>query len=165
MNTTTIEINEGGRYAWFNEKILLGLGVKGYLKSLATPWTILASAILGVGLPLLVYRFAFGLGAVTNLSQTQPWGIWIGFDMMTGIVLAAGGFTIGATVQLFGLKDFRFMLFAGIFEDIFGGFGFRIVDQGRWRRRSRHARQCELAHCQAIGCGQLASREITGTAA
>ena len=58
-------------------------------------------------MPLLVYRFVAGLGATTNLSQTAPWGIWIGFDMMTGIVLAAGGFTIGATVQLFGLKEYH----------------------------------------------------------
>ena len=63
--------------------------------------------ILGVGVPLLVYRFAAGLGATTNLSQTAPWGLWIGFDMMTGIVLAAGGFTIGATVQIFGLKEYH----------------------------------------------------------
>ena len=53
------------------------------------------------------YRFAAGLGATTHLSQAYPWGLWIGFDMMTGIVLAAGGFTIGAAVQLFGLKDYH----------------------------------------------------------
>ena len=60
-----------------------------------------------MGLPLLVLRFWQGLGATTNLSQTSPWGIWIGFDMMTGIVLAAGGFTIGATVQIFGLERYH----------------------------------------------------------
>jgi Ni/Fe-hydrogenase subunit HybB-like protein len=60
-----------------------------------------------VGLPVLVYRFAYGLGATTHLSQIQPWGIWIGFDMMTGIVLAAGGFTLGAAVHLFGLHQYH----------------------------------------------------------
>ncbi len=93
--------------SFVREKIFLGMGTREYLRSLLTPWNAVAAAILVVGLPLLVYRFAAGLGATTNLSQTAPWGIWIGFDMMTGIVLAAGGFTIGATVQLFGLKDYH----------------------------------------------------------
>jgi Ni/Fe-hydrogenase subunit HybB-like protein len=66
-----------------------------------------AAVILAIGVPILVYRFAAGLGATTNLSQAYPWGLWIGFDMMTGVVLAAGGFTIGASVQLLGLKEFH----------------------------------------------------------
>ena len=93
--------------SFIREKILLGMSGRDYLRSLLTPTNALAAFILAVGIPLLVYRFAVGLGATTNLSQTAPWGIWIGFDMMTGIVLAAGGFTIGSTVQLFGLKEFH----------------------------------------------------------
>ncbi|HET9551813.1 MAG TPA: NrfD/PsrC family molybdoenzyme membrane anchor subunit [Anaeromyxobacteraceae bacterium] len=93
--------------SFFREKILLGMTVPAYLKSLLTPFNAVAAAILAVGVPILVYRFAAGLGATTNLSQAYPWGLWIGFDMMTGIVLAAGGFTIGATVQLLGLKDYH----------------------------------------------------------
>jgi Ni/Fe-hydrogenase subunit HybB-like protein len=89
------------------EKILLGMSWREYLRSCVTPGNAIAAVILGVGVPLLVARFALGLGATTNLSQTAPWGLWIGFDMMTGIVLAAGGFTIGATVQIFGLKEYH----------------------------------------------------------
>jgi Ni/Fe-hydrogenase subunit HybB-like protein len=92
---------------FFKEKILLGMSVKEYVRSCITPFNAVAAVILAVGIPLLVLRFAVGLGATTNLSQTAPWGIWIGFDMMTGIVLAAGGFTIGATVQIFGLKEYH----------------------------------------------------------
>ncbi|BDG02992.1 NrfD/PsrC family molybdoenzyme membrane anchor subunit [Anaeromyxobacter oryzae] len=95
------------RPSFFREKILLGMSLPAYLRSLLTPVNAVAAAILVVGVPLLVYRFAVGLGATTNLSQSTPWGIWIGFDMMTGIVLAAGGFTIGATVQLFGLHEYH----------------------------------------------------------
>jgi Ni/Fe-hydrogenase subunit HybB-like protein len=92
---------------FFREKILLGMGLREYVRSCCTPVNAVAAVILAVGVPLLVYRFAAGLGATTNLSQSYPWGLWIGFDMMTGIVLAAGGFTIGATVQLFGLKEYH----------------------------------------------------------
>lgn len=94
-------------HGFFKEKILLGMETKEYVRACCTPFNAVAAVILGVGIPLLVYRFAAGLGATTNLSQTAPWGIWIGFDMMTGIVLAAGGFTIGATVQIFGLKEYH----------------------------------------------------------
>ncbi|WP_242392732.1 NrfD/PsrC family molybdoenzyme membrane anchor subunit [Anaeromyxobacter oryzisoli] len=93
--------------SFFREKILLGMTAPQYLRSLLTPWNLVAAVILAVGIPILVIRFAVGLGATTNLTQTAPWGVWIGFDMMTGIVLAAGGFTIGATVQLFGLKEYH----------------------------------------------------------
>ena len=104
----SVASNTHGRSgSWAQENILLGMSFKDYLRSLWTPFNVVAAAILGVGLPLLVIRFWFGLGATTNLSQTQPWGLWIGFDMMTGIALAAGGFTIGAAVEIFNLEEFH----------------------------------------------------------
>ncbi len=93
--------------SFLREKILLGMSTREYLRACCTPGNALAAIILAVGIPLLVARFAFGLAATTNLSQTAPWGLWIGFDMMTGIVLAAGGFTIGATVQIFNMKEYH----------------------------------------------------------
>ncbi len=93
--------------SWVQERIFLGMTLKQYLASLWTPFNIVCAAILAVGLPVLVIRFALGLGSTTNLSQTQPWGLWIGFDMMTGIALAAGGFTIGAAVEIFNLEEFH----------------------------------------------------------
>jgi Ni/Fe-hydrogenase subunit HybB-like protein len=93
--------------SWVQERIFLGMSLREYLKSLWTPFNVVCAAILAVGIPVLVARFWFGLGATTNLSQTQPWGLWIGFDMMTGIALAAGGFTIGAAVEIFNLEEFH----------------------------------------------------------
>ncbi|MGA8890226.1 MAG: Ni/Fe-hydrogenase cytochrome b subunit [Anaeromyxobacteraceae bacterium] len=93
--------------SWVQERIFLGMSFRAYLKSLWTPFSIVSAAVLAVGLPVLVMRFWFGLGATTNLSQTQPWGLWIGFDMMTGIALAAGGFTIGAAVEIFNLEEYH----------------------------------------------------------
>jgi Ni/Fe-hydrogenase subunit HybB-like protein len=93
--------------SWVQERILLGMNFRDYLKSLWTPFNVVCAAFLVVGLPVLFLRFYLGLGATTNLSQTQPWGLWIGFDMMTGIALAAGGFTIGATVEIFGLDEYH----------------------------------------------------------
>jgi Ni/Fe-hydrogenase subunit HybB-like protein len=55
-------------------------------------------------------RFLFGLGATTNLNDGYPWGLWISFDVLTGVALAAGGFTISATVYVFNLKSFEPLL-------------------------------------------------------
>ena len=74
-------------------------------KKLFTPFNIISGLIILLGLGLIGLRLFKGLGAVTNLSQTTPWGLWIGFDVMTGVALAAGGYTIAATVHLFGLKS------------------------------------------------------------
>lgn len=95
------------RHEWFREKILLGMDPRSYVRSLITPGNAVAAVLISVGLTVLVYRFAAGLGASTALTQQQPWGIWIGFDMMSGIVLAAGGFTLGSAVHLFGMREYH----------------------------------------------------------
>jgi Ni/Fe-hydrogenase subunit HybB-like protein len=76
-------------------------------KSLFTPFNIIAGIILVAGLIVTVMRFTGGLGAVTNLDQNNPWGIWIGFDLMCGVALAAGGYTTSAACYIFGLKKFH----------------------------------------------------------
>jgi Ni/Fe-hydrogenase subunit HybB-like protein len=103
MRTTTPGAE---RHGWFRDHLLLGMAPREYLRSLTRADAAIA-AILACGLPVIVYRFAAGLGATTHLSQAQPWGLWIGFDMMTGIALAAGGFTLGAAVHLFGLEQYH----------------------------------------------------------
>jgi Ni/Fe-hydrogenase subunit HybB-like protein len=92
---------------WFTEKILMGYTLRAYLRSLATPFNAVAAVILAVGIPVTIYRFVYGLGAVTNLSQASPWGIWIGFDVLSGVALAAGGYTMAAAVYVFGLEKYR----------------------------------------------------------
>ena len=58
-----------------------------------TPGVIGITALAAAGLAVLAARLVFGLGAVTNLNDQYPWGIWIGIDVATGVALAAGGFT------------------------------------------------------------------------
>jgi len=63
--------------------------------------------LVGILASVTVVRFTYGLGAVTNLSDAAPWGLWIGFDVMSGVALAAGGFVLAATVYVFGLERYR----------------------------------------------------------
>lgn len=77
------------------------------MKVKITFWKVVAAVLMGLGLIALVQRYALGLGATTNLADTFPWGLWIGFDILVGVGLAAGGFTVAATVYVFNLERFR----------------------------------------------------------
>lgn len=70
-------------------------------------WKVVAVAIMAAGLYSTYIRFFEGLGAATNLSDQFPWGIWIGFDVLCGVGLAAGGFTLAAIVYIFNIKRFE----------------------------------------------------------
>jgi Ni/Fe-hydrogenase subunit HybB-like protein len=76
-------------------------------KSYITPFNIVAGIIVIIGLFITVLRFTQGLGAVTNLSDYNPWGIWIGFDLLVGVALAAGGFVTSSAVYIFGMKKYH----------------------------------------------------------
>ena len=67
----------------------------------------MAVALITAGLAAAVERYALGLGATTNLADTFPWGLWIGFDILVGVGLAAGGFAVAATVYIFNIERFR----------------------------------------------------------
>ena len=60
---------------------------------------VLWSLCLGA-LAVSAYRFAFGIGSVTRLSDRFPWGLWVAFDVLGGVALAAGGFTMAAVVYV-----------------------------------------------------------------
>ena len=70
-------------------------------------WPGMFYLLLASGLILTVVRFSEGLGSVTNLSDTYPWGLWVGFDLLCGVGLAAGGFVITAVVYIFNIKRFQ----------------------------------------------------------
>ncbi len=70
-------------------------------------WRVVALAILAAGAYATFIRFTQGLGASTNLSDKYPWGMWIGFDILCGVGLAAGGFTITTAVYILHLEKLR----------------------------------------------------------
>lgn len=72
-----------------------------------TPFNVISGVIILVGMVLLGIRFGRGLGAVTNLSQEYPWGIWIGFDVMTGVAFAGGAYVITFLVYILNLKKYH----------------------------------------------------------
>jgi Ni/Fe-hydrogenase subunit HybB-like protein len=77
------------------------------LFSKITLWRIIVMAILIGGIYASYLRFFKGLGVATNLNDSFPWGIWIGFDILCGVGLAAGGFTICAITYIFNIQQFK----------------------------------------------------------
>ncbi len=70
-------------------------------------WRVVALAILAAGAYATFIRFTRGLGGATNLGDHYPWGLWIGFDILCGVGLAAGGFAITTAVYILHLEKLR----------------------------------------------------------
>jgi len=104
---------------------------------LLSPFNLIAGALLVLGGVIVLIRFVNGLGATTNLTHLNPWGLWIGFDVMTGVALAAGGYVTSTAVYIFGMKEYKPIVRPAILTGFLGYFlvvvGL-IVDLGRpWR--------------------------------
>jgi Ni/Fe-hydrogenase subunit HybB-like protein len=69
-----------------------------------TFWKFVFVVLIAAGLYATFIRFTRGLGASTHLSDQFPWGIWISFDVLCGVMLASGGFTLTAAVHILNIK-------------------------------------------------------------
>lgn len=137
MATSYVPEKGSRRYSRASEKLLMGKTWREYIRSQVTPFNVVVGLILWVGIPLAVIRFSQGLAATTNLTDNNPWGIWIGFDVLSGVALAAGGYVIASAVHIFGLKEYQPVARAAILTGFLGYF-FVVVgllfDLGRpWR--------------------------------
>ncbi|MBI5083533.1 MAG: Ni/Fe-hydrogenase cytochrome b subunit [Acidobacteria bacterium] len=70
-------------------------------------WTAVFAVTMAGGAWAAFLRFYYGLGASTHLNDQFPWGLWIGFDVLCGVGLAAGGFTLAAIVHIFNIKTYK----------------------------------------------------------
>jgi Ni/Fe-hydrogenase subunit HybB-like protein len=98
-----------------------------------------ATAICGLlimaMIAVLVVRFIFGLGAVTNLNDGYPWGIWVVFDVVIGSAFACGGFSVAMLVYIFNKGQYHPLVRPALLASLFGytlaGVGV-LFDLGRW---------------------------------
>ena len=128
MSNTAMLKSEVSRFFKF---ILSEMKPKG---KLITPFNIIAAVIISVGVVLIVIRFAFGLSSVTNLNQEFPWGIWIGFDVVTGVAFAGGAYVITFMVYIMRLEKYhaivRITVLNGFLAYVFYA-GALLLDLGR----------------------------------
>jgi Ni/Fe-hydrogenase subunit HybB-like protein len=72
-----------------------------------TPFNIISIPIILLGIFLIVIRYWKGLGAITNLTQDVPWGLWIGFDVVTGVAFAGGAYVVTFMVYILNMKKYH----------------------------------------------------------
>jgi Ni/Fe-hydrogenase subunit HybB-like protein len=72
-----------------------------------TLWRVITVLIFAWGLYACYLRFFKGWQVATNLSDAQPWGLWVGLSTLCGVGLSAGGFAIAAAVYLLGMERYR----------------------------------------------------------
>ena len=83
-------------------------------------WQAVAIVLMVAGFYGSYVRITQGLGGATNLSDNFPWGLWIGFDILCGVGLAAGGFTLAATVHIFNIERYKPILRPAILTAFLG---------------------------------------------
>ncbi|MBL8451081.1 MAG: Ni/Fe-hydrogenase cytochrome b subunit [Dechloromonas sp.] len=103
--------------------------------SLLNPATFVCGILVLAMLAVLVTRFLFGLGAVTNLNDGYPWGIWVVVDVIIGSAFACGGFSVAMLVYIFNKGHYHPLVRPALLASLFGytlaGVGV-IFDLGRY---------------------------------
>jgi Ni/Fe-hydrogenase subunit HybB-like protein len=99
-----------------------------------TPFNIISVPVILLGIVLIVIRFWNGIGSVTNLTQEVPWGLWIGFDVVTGVAFAGGAYVITFMVYILNNHKYhsivRVTVLNGFLAYVFYA-GALLLDLGR----------------------------------
>lgn len=88
-------------------------------KVVTAPFLVLA-LLAAVGGVLMVYRYLYGLGAVTNLSDGYPWGIWITYDVLVGTALGCGGYAMAILVYILNRWEYHTLVRSAVLTSAFG---------------------------------------------
>jgi Ni/Fe-hydrogenase subunit HybB-like protein len=87
-----------------------------------------------IGAALIGVRCIWGLGAVSNMSDGYPWGIWITYDVAIGTAMACGGYAMALLVYIRNHMRYHPLIRSCILTSLFGyglaGFSV-MVDLGR----------------------------------
>lgn len=102
---------------------------------LLNPATAVCGLLILAMFAVLFVRFIFGLGAVTNLNDGYPWGIWVVFDVVIGSAFACGGFSVAMLAYIFNRGEYHPLVRPALLASLFGytlaGVGV-IFDLGRF---------------------------------
>lgn len=87
-----------------------------------------------IGAFLIAVRCVKGVGAVSNMSDGFPWGIWLAYDVATGTAIACGGYAVAILVYIHNRMHYHPLIRSCILTSMFGyglaGFSV-MVDLGR----------------------------------
>lgn len=104
--------------------------------NIATPFNLISLPIMILGYIFIVYRLAAGLGKpITNLNQDFPWGLWIGFDVVTGVAFAGGAYVLCFVVYILRAEKYHAIIRATVLNGFLAYLfyaGAIVLDIGRW---------------------------------
>ncbi|HEY7527526.1 MAG TPA: NrfD/PsrC family molybdoenzyme membrane anchor subunit, partial [Candidatus Deferrimicrobiaceae bacterium] len=128
---------EAGFPVRFADKLLMGMPLSEYARTLITPFNVVAMIILCIGFPLIGVRFAKGLAAVTHASNEYPWSILLGWGLFSGVPLSATGYVMATAVYILGYKKYHSLVRLGVLTGFMGylfAVIYLLIDIGRpWR--------------------------------
>ena len=109
------------------------------MKPLGGPYltrtTVMAASMVAIMGVLVLIRFCFGLGSVTNLNNGFPWGLWLAYDMVAGSAVGCGGYAVALVVYALNRGQYHPLMRAAILASMFGyalGGVSVIFDMSRW---------------------------------
>ncbi|GFO69258.1 Ni/Fe-hydrogenase cytochrome b subunit [Geomonas limicola] len=100
---------------------------------LTRPFFVLLCLAL-LGLYFMGVRFTKGIGAVSNLSDGYPWGIWVAYDVAIGTAITCGGYAVAVLLYIRNSWRFHPLIKSAILISLFGSClaaSSVIVDIGR----------------------------------
>jgi Ni/Fe-hydrogenase subunit HybB-like protein len=102
-----------------------------------TPFNVISGLVVIMALIILVIRFKDGLGAVTHASQEVPWGLWINFNVITGVAFAGGAYVLTFMVYILGMEKYKPIVRATVLYALLAYMfyaGALLLDLGRpWK--------------------------------
>jgi len=87
---------------------------------LVTPVTVTLAILVAIAFVILGIRFVLGIGAVTNVSDGYPFGIWIAYDVVIGSAFACGGYSMALLVYIFNKGEYHPMVRPALLASMFG---------------------------------------------
>jgi Ni/Fe-hydrogenase subunit HybB-like protein len=79
-----------------------------------------APPLVAIMVAVLAVRFLRGIGAVTNLSDGYPWGLWIAWDVVVGSALGASGFTVAFVAYIMNRGQYHPIVRPALLTALFG---------------------------------------------
>src|SRR5210317_1803398 len=102
-----------------------------------TPFNIIAAITIVAAIIILAIRFTNGLGSVVHPDQDRPWGLWINFNVITGVAFAGGAYVVTFMVYILGLEKYRSIVRATVLYALLAYMfyaGALLLDLGRpWK--------------------------------
>lgn len=112
------------------------------MKTEFAPWRftitgprIVLMIVAALSMAVIAFRLVTGFGMVTNLNDDSPWGLWIAFDVLTGVALAGGGYFSALVVHILHREKYLSIGRSALLTSLFGYLLVMtglFLDIGQW---------------------------------